>query len=83
MSDTKRDVKIRLAGLWQNKDRNGDLYLSGAIGQARLLVLRNTFKQPGEKTPDFNLYVVPREGARPLRPRSRTPTRRSSRCLRP
>lgn len=65
MSNDTRNVKIRLAGLWQHTDSNGNLYFSGTIGQARLLILPNSFKKPGEKTPDFNVYLAPRE-VRPL-----------------
>jgi hypothetical protein len=61
MSDHESNVKVRLGGLWQGKDRNGHAYLSGPVGQARLLVLRNGYKRAGKKDPDFIMYLAPQE----------------------
>lgn len=57
---------VRLTGLWKHTSKDGKLFLSGAIGAAKVLVLQNEFKkEPGD--PDFNLFLAPREEKRPLR----------------
>lgn len=37
------------------------MYLSGTFGDAKILVFPNGFKKPGDKSPDYRAYVVPRE----------------------
>jgi hypothetical protein len=49
---------IELGGLWSSKDKNGNLVLSGNFGRGRLVVFKNTFKQEGENSPDYRLYVT-------------------------
>jgi len=51
---------VKLTGLWKNTGKDGKTYLSGSLGGARVLVFPNEFKR-GEKDPDFNLVVTPRE----------------------
>jgi len=48
---------IRLTGLWKNKDKNGNTYLSGNLtGIASLMVMPNTFKKK-ETEPDYIVYL--------------------------
>lgn len=47
---------IKLTGLWANKDRNGNLVLSGYLGSARLVIFTNTYKKE-DKHPDYIAYV--------------------------
>ena len=54
------DPKIRLGGLWKSKSKNGVDYLSGSLGQARLLIFRNDQKRD-DSAPDYTMYIVPRE----------------------
>jgi len=45
---------VKLTGLWLSKEGKS---LSGSCGQARFLVLKNTFKTEGSKEPDYELFV--------------------------
>ena len=52
-----KDDMIRLTGLWKNKDKNGNTYLSGNLtGIASLMVMPNTFKKK-ETEPDYIVYL--------------------------
>jgi hypothetical protein len=48
---------IKLTGVWANKDKNNETYFSGNLGNARLVMLKNSFKKEGSKEPDYNLYL--------------------------
>ena len=48
---------IKIGGLWQNKDKNGNDYFSGGFTYGtKLLVMSNTFKDK-DNEPDFIVYV--------------------------
>lgn len=47
---------IELSGLWESTDKNGNLVLSGNLGNARLVIFKNTYKE-AENQPDFKLYL--------------------------
>lgn len=51
---------IRLTGLWKNTSKDGKPFLSGSLGGVKVLVFPNEHKK-GEKDPDFNLVLAPRE----------------------
>lgn len=51
---------VKLTGLWKNTSKDGKAYLSGSLGGVRVLVFPNEYKK-GEKDPDFNLFVSPKE----------------------
>lgn len=48
---------IELCGLWKNEKGT----ISGNMGAARLLILPNKFKEPGDKKPDYRAFVVRNE----------------------
>jgi len=50
---------LRVMGLWENTDKRGNKYLSGNIGNMRVMIFTNSFKQ-GEREPDYILYVSQR-----------------------
>lgn len=50
----------RLTGLWKNKSKAGETYLSGTLGLSKLLIMPNGFKR-NEKDPDFYALLVPNE----------------------
>ena len=56
---------IKLGGMWKNKTKDGKTYLSGYLGDAKLLVFPNSFKLPDNeadaKKPDYILYVAAKE----------------------
>lgn len=60
--------RIELTGLWANKDKDGNTFLSGSLGRAKVLVFKNTHKQEGEKTPDYRMFIVPRDRQENKRP---------------
>ena len=64
---------IRLMGLWKEKDKNGNTYLSGKLnGITSILVMPNTFKK-ASKDPDYFLYIRPnKEKQGGEKPKSRT-----------
>ncbi len=52
---------IRLTGLWKNKGKDGNTFLSGNLnGISSLLVMPNTFKKK-ENEPDYIVYIKPSE----------------------
>ena len=48
---------IQLCGLWLNTSKEGKSYFSGNIGNARIVIFKNTFKEEGSKEPDYKLYI--------------------------
>lgn len=53
----------KLTGLWKNKDKNGNTFLSGSLNAiTQIMVMPNTFKQEGEsKAPDYYMYIAAKE----------------------
>lgn len=53
----------KLTGLWKNKDKNGNTFLSGSLNAiTQIMVMPNTFKQNGDgKAPDYYLYIAEKE----------------------
>ena len=48
----------KLTGLWEKKDKNGNLMLSGTLTPtSRMIILKNNFQEEGKNQPDYNLYV--------------------------
>ena len=54
----EKDMMINIGGLWLNESKKGDVYLSGCLNGARLLILPNNFKK-SDKEPDFVMNVLP------------------------
>lgn len=47
---------IKVAGLWKNTDKNGNIYYSGNVNMhTRVVVMSNKFKTD-PKHPDFEIY---------------------------
>lgn len=53
----------KLTGLWKNKDKNGNTFLSGSLNAiTQVMVMPNTFKQEGDgKSPDYYVYIAAKE----------------------
>jgi len=49
---------IELGGLWELAGGKG---FSGMFGKAKLLVLKNNYKEAGSKQPDYRIFVVKAE----------------------
>ena len=53
----RMEGKIKLTGLWKQKDKNGQTFLSGSLSPiSKVLVMPNTFKKT-EKDPDYFFYL--------------------------
>lgn len=48
-------------GLWKNKDSKGEDYFSGSFDVdgkvVRIKVFANTFKKPGDRSPDYRIML--------------------------
>lgn len=54
------DTKVKLGSLWANEMKNGDTYMSGNFGDAKILIFPNSFKKES-KHPDYVIYIASRE----------------------
>lgn len=50
------DKENEIGAVWEKEDRNGNTYLSGKVGDQSVVIFKNTYKQPGENTPDWRIY---------------------------
>ena len=48
---------IKISGLWLNTDKNGQTYMSGYLGDAKIIIYKNKFKSGENRQPDYNLYI--------------------------
>jgi len=48
---------IELTGLWENTDKNGNKYFTGRLGNAKIVIFKNTYKEK-ENQPDYRMYVA-------------------------
>ena len=55
MSEKKHLVKI--GALWSKRDKNKQMYLTGKLGDAQLLIFPNGYKE-NERQPDYLCYVA-------------------------
>lgn len=53
---------INATGLWLQKDKNGNSYMSGSLGGVRVLIFKVKEKK-GENSPDYTLCFAPNEQA--------------------
>lgn len=47
---------VNIGGLWVHKDKNGNPYFTGYLGNAKLYIFKNTYKEE-DKHPDFVMSV--------------------------
>ena len=52
---------IKITGLWANKDKNGNTYYSGYVGNLKVMVFKNAYKEDNENAPDANLYIAEKQ----------------------
>lgn len=52
---------IKLTGLWLNTAKDGSSYMAGTLGGARVMVFKNGFKQEGDSSPDYVMYLAPKQ----------------------
>ena len=60
MSDQKESNLIEIFALWKNTSKNGDTYLTGKMGNARVIVLKNNFKDADNQS-DYRVFVSKNE----------------------
>jgi hypothetical protein len=58
-SETMSDM-IPLGGLWKNKSQNGTEYLSGYLGEARVLIFKVRDKR-NDNSPDYKMMLAPKK----------------------
>lgn len=56
MSEDRKSDLVQIGALWKNENKDGETYLSGTFGAAKLLVFKNKWKK-GEKDPDYKIFV--------------------------
>jgi len=62
-----------IGGLWLQKDKSGNTYMSGSIGDVKVAIFKNTFKKEGEKTPDYRVYPKLERAAPPAEAQAAAP----------
>lgn len=62
---SEKKVMVNIGGLWVNKTKDGEVYLSGYLNGARLLIFKNKFKD-SENKPDYIMNVVNPDKKHPL-----------------
>ena len=56
---------IKIGGLWESTDKNGNKYFSGTFTYGtKLLVMSNSFKEK-EHEPDYIVYITKKEKQEP------------------
>lgn len=56
------DRESEIGALWVRQGRDGEFW-SGKVGDQEVVVFRNRFKQPGERSPDLRIFKsAPRDG---------------------
>jgi len=68
----KESNKVSLGGLWQQTDKNGNKYLSGSLGFAKLLIFPNRNKTH-DNQPDYNMLLVEKQRDGDSNPETKTP----------
>ncbi len=54
------DDMIKITGLWKGKDKKGNPYFSGYMGNAKVLIFKNTYKEK-DNQPDYNMFIAPKK----------------------
>jgi len=57
-NDGNKPQMILLTGLWLKKSKGGVSYMSGTMGQNKVLLYKNTRKTK-DTAPDYLLYIAP------------------------
>ena len=61
MAEQWESKLVELFALWKNTSQSGETYLSGNLGNSKVLVLKNNRKEPGDNQPDYRVFVAPKE----------------------
>lgn len=52
---------LKLAALWKNQSKDGRTYLSGYLGDCKVLVMANQYARAGSKDPTHHIFLAPKE----------------------
>jgi uncharacterized protein (DUF736 family) len=61
MAEQRESKLVELFALWKNTSQSGETYLSGNLGNSKVLVLKNNRKEEGDNQPDYRVFVAPKE----------------------
>jgi len=61
MAEQRESKLVELFALWKNTSQSGETYLSGNLGNSKVLVLKNNRKEQGDNQPDYRVFVAPKE----------------------
>lgn len=59
----EKDAMVSIGGLWVNTSQNGDMYLAGYLGNAKLYIFKNKQKKL-DGQPDYYMTVAPNKAKR-------------------
>lgn len=48
---------LEVSGLWINESKQGKKYMVGYMGKLKIVIFKNTYKQEGDKKPDYIMYL--------------------------
>lgn len=48
---------IKIGAVWKSQDKDGNPMLTGLMGDARLVILKNGYKEQ-DKHPDYIVYIA-------------------------
>ena len=54
---SEKSSLVKIGALWSKRDRNKQMYLTGKLGDAQLLIFPNGYKEH-ERQPDYLCYVA-------------------------
>lgn len=58
-TEKRKTDLVKISGIWVNKDKNNRTYLTGQLGGARIVILKNDFREDGTNQPNYNLFIAP------------------------
>jgi len=56
-SNYGNDAMVSLGGLWLNRDKNGQIYFSGYLGNAKMFIFKNK-KKTKDNQPDYYMQIA-------------------------
>ena len=63
----QESTSISLCGLWENVSSKGEKYLSGSLGNMKIMIFKNKNKST-EKQPDYRVVLFPVQRKEPEKP---------------
>lgn len=56
-SNGEQSPMLQLGGLWVNESKSGTKYMTGYLGNLKIMVFRNNYKSE-DKHPDYVMYLT-------------------------